>query len=157
MEQPDDGQPRNFKTDEIADRAAGYSGVIRLIGNYLGNSEREHHFRLYTTDTLNWYYEFSKDAVIDVERFPSGRIVAWLKPGSTVHETATRTIPETFLVGATYRENAARAAGAPGMRKVFAMAQGDGCGSSVANCADTQLDFTCNPRDPSPDCPYNKF
>lgn len=157
MEQPGDNQPREIKTDELADRAARYGGVIKLIGKFLGNSEREHHFRLYTTDNLNWYYEFSKDAVIDVERFPSGQIIAWLKPGAIVQETATRTVPEAFLGGATYRENAARAAGAPGMRKMFAMAQGDGCGSSVANCPDTQLSFTCNPRDPSPDCPYNRF
>ncbi|WP_449406201.1 hypothetical protein [Massilia phosphatilytica] len=62
MEQPGDNQPREIKTDDLADRAAKYGGVIKLIGKFLGNSEREHHFRLYTTDNLNWYYEFSKDA-----------------------------------------------------------------------------------------------
>lgn len=157
----DEHHDREIKTDELADRLERESpgGVIKLVGRFLGNSEREGYYRLYLTERLNSYLEFPKDATLDAERFESGRLVVWLKAGTEVKKTVTHVVPEEFLLGNIHRENARRAAGLPGMGRVFQMAAGDGCGYSSAipaNCPDTQLSFTCNPRDPSPDCPFNK-
>jgi hypothetical protein len=169
----DEERKKNIETDPILERLErerGPGGVIKLVGRFLGNSEREGYYRLYVNDRLNRYLEFPKDATIDAERLQSGRVVVWLKQGTKVADVMTREVPEDFLLGDIFRENAARAAGLPGMGTVFRMAAAaPGCGgggtdvmnlcpSSLipANCPDTKLSFTCNPRDQSPDCPFNK-
>jgi hypothetical protein len=168
----DEERKKHIETDEILgrlERERGPGGVIKLVGRFLGNSERQGYYRLYINDRLNRYLEFPKDATVDAERLESGRIVVWLKSGTKVADIVTREVPEDFLLGDIHRENAGRAAGLPGMGRAFAMAAAPGCGgggtqvmnlcpSSLipSNCPDTQLAFTCDPRDPSPDCPFNK-
>ena len=166
----DEAHKKNIETDEILERLEqerGPGGVIKLVGRFLGNSERQGYYRLYINERLNRYLEFPKDATVDAERLESKRIVVWLKSGTKVADVVTREVPEDFLLGDIHRENAGRAAGLPGMSRVFRMAAAQGCGGGTsvmdlcpssmipANCPDTQLSFTCNPRDPSPDCPFN--
>ncbi|MDR3529840.1 MAG: hypothetical protein P4L90_04665 [Rhodopila sp.] len=160
MSEHKDNEPakKEIKTDEIIDRLKPEPGIIKLAGRFLGHSDRAGYYRLYINERLDRYLEFPKEATLDAERFPSGRLVVWLKAGTTVTDTTSRTVPESLLSGPISRQNAKRAAGLAGMpRMVLDAASGDGCGgSSIANCPDTTLSFTCNPRDPSPDCPFNQ-
>jgi hypothetical protein len=148
---------KEIKTDEIADRVVRdqKEGLIRLTGRFLGNSEHEGHYRLYLTEQMDRYLEFSKEGTLEAERFPSGKLVVWLQAGTKVVEVARRSVSEEFLSGAIGAGTSRRPRGL--MRTMMAAA-GDGCGPSSAipaNCPDTQTAFTCNPRDPSPDCPFN--
>ena len=153
----DDKRKKEIKTDEIADRAAREQreGLVRLTGRFLGNSEHEGYYRLYLTEQMDRYLEFSKEGTLEAERFPSGRLVVWLKPGTKVVEAASRPVSQEFLSGSI---GAATSRRPRGVVRTMMAAAGGGCGySSVipANCPDTQTAFTCNPRDPSPDCPFN--
>jgi hypothetical protein len=149
---------KEIKTDEIADRMAREhgEGLIRLTGRFLGNSEREGYFRLYLTEQMDCYLEFSKEGTAEAERFPSGRLVVWLKAGTHVVRVATRPVSQEFLSGSIGTSTSPRARGA--VRTMMAAA-GGGCGYSSlipANCPDTGPNtLTCNPNDPSPGCPYN--
>jgi len=148
---------KQIETDEIADRLAGdqKEGLIRLTGRFLGNSDDAGHYRLYLTEQMDRYLEFQKAGTIEVERFPSGRLIVWLKSGTKVVEVASRPVSEEFLSGAIGSSKGSRPRGT--VRTLMAAA-GDGCGYSSlipANCPNTSTDFTCNPRDPSPDCPFN--
>jgi hypothetical protein len=154
---------KEIETDELLERLererAGGS-VIKLVGRFLGNSDREGYYRLYLTDQLDRYFEFPKDATLDAERFPSERVIVWLASGTRVVETFTHDVPEDFLRGALQSDNARRAVSVLRIGRYQLMdaeGRGGGCcgGSAIANCPDTQLSFTCNPRDPSPSCPYN--
>jgi hypothetical protein len=155
MPMDDKPKKKEIKTDEIADRAAREQkeGLIRLTGRFLGNSEREGYYRLYFTEQLDRYLEFSKEGTLEAERFPSGKLVVWLKPGTRVVEVVSRPVSEDFLSGSIA---GATSRGAQGVVRMMMATAGGGCGgSSLANCPDTQLSFTCNPRDPSPNCPYS--
>lgn len=163
MSEKTEGEPRKkeIKTDEFLDRIKPEPGIIRLAGRFLGHSDRAGHYRLYINDRLNRYLEFPKEATLDAERFPSGRLIVWLKAGTPVTDTTTNTVPEGLLSGPILRQNARGATGLAGLpRMAFDMASGDNSGccgpSAISGCPDTTLSFTCNPRDPSPDCPYNQ-
>jgi hypothetical protein len=152
-----DKSRKEIKTDEIADRAAReqQEGLIRLTGRFLGNSEREGYYRLYLTEQMDRYLEFSKAGTLDAERFPSGRLVVWLKPSTKVVEVASRPVSQEFLSGSIGTATSRRGRG---MMRTMMATGGSGCGpSSVipSNCPDTQTAFTCNPRDPDPNCPFN--
>jgi hypothetical protein len=149
---------KEIKTDEIADRMAREhrQGLIRLTGRFLGNSEHEGYYRLYLTEQMDRYLEFSKDGTVEAERFPSGRLVVWLKPGTPVVNVASRPVSQEFLSGSI----GAGASRRPrGVVRTMMAAAGDGCGYSSlipANCPDTgPATITCNPNDPAPGCPYN--
>ena len=149
-----DNPRKEIKTDEIADRVAREQkeGLIRLTGRFLGNSEREGYFRLYLTEQMDRYLEFSKEGTLEAERFPSGRLVVWLKSDTKVVEVACRPVSDDFLSGAI----AGRRRGRGGVVRTMMAAAGDGCGySSIvpANCPDTRTSITCGTHDPDPDCP----
>jgi hypothetical protein len=151
----DDRPQKEIKTDEIADRLTRdqKEGVIRLKGRFLGNSEQEGHYRLYLTDHMDRYLEFSKEGTLEAERFPSGGLVVWLRPGTKVVEVASRPVSEDFLSGAIAGSSSRKARGS--VRTMMATA-GDGCGYSSAipaNCPDTKMAYTCSPTDNNPNCP----
>ena len=151
---------REIKTDEILDRIKPEPGLIRVAGRFLGHSDRADYYRLYINDRLDRYLEFPKDATLEAERFPSGRLVVWLKPGTRVTDTTTGIVPENLLTGRILRQYARGATGLAGTRRMaLDMASDSGCcgPSAIANCPDTQTSFTCDPRDPDPNCPYNQF
>jgi hypothetical protein len=148
---------KEIETDDFVDRLADErgKGLMKLVGRFLGKSEKTGYYRLYMTEQLNRYCEFAQDATLEAERFPSGRIVVWLKAGTVVEDVTVRTRPEDFVTGGILGQYGGDATGVPGSVRMMARAAGDGCGSSIANCPDTQLTFTCQVRDPSPNCPYN--
>jgi hypothetical protein len=147
-ERPERGSERRrreIETDEILERLEPESRtgtLIRLVGRFLGNSDREGYYRLYLTEQLNRYVEFPKDATLDAERFPSGRIVVWLRNGTKVVETASRDVAADFLTGAIQRG----AAAFPGRRIMADMTDGGGCcgGTQLANCNSTVDQYTCS-------------
>jgi len=152
-------EPRKeIKTDEIADRVTQEQkrGLIKLTGRFLGNSEQEGYYRLYLTERMDRFLEFSKEGTFEAERFPSGRLVVWLKSGTKVVEVASRPISDEFLSGAIAGGRGRRARG--GVVRMMMAAAGDGCGeySSMvpANCPDTrEFTYTCSPNDPGGECP----
>ena len=150
----DDRPRKEIKTDEIADRVARErGGLIRLTGQFLGNSEREGYYRLYLTEQMDRYLEFSKEGTLEAERFPSGRMVVWLRAGTKVVEVASRPVSEEFLSGSIGASTRQRPRGT--MRTMMAAA-GDGCGYSSAipaNCPDTQNSLTCYQTPVDPRCP----
>jgi hypothetical protein len=136
---------REIETDEILERlesASKTGGLIRLVGRFLGNSDREGYYRLYLTEQLNRYVEFPKDATLDAERFPSGRIVVWLRGGTKVVETVSRDVASDFLTGAIQRG----AASLPGRRIMADITDSGGCcgGTNLANCNSTVDQYTCS-------------
>jgi hypothetical protein len=144
---------KDIKTDEILDRLEGErsSGpLIKLVGRFLGKSDREDHYRLYLSEDLNRYLEFSKEGTVDAERFPSGRIVVWLRRGTKLVETATRAVPDDFLKGSIHQQNAARQAadvlGGAGRLMMMMADSGGGCcgGTQLANCTATVDQVTCS-------------
>lgn len=147
---PDPRDKKDIKTDEILERlekGRGSGGVIKLVGRFLGNSERPEYYRLYLTEELNRYFEFPKEATIDAERLPSGRIVVWIRAGTKVVETISRNLPEDFFTGSIHGENARLAGGLLGAgRMMLQMADGGGCcgGTKLANCNSTVDTYTCS-------------
>jgi hypothetical protein len=99
-EKPEDRE-REITTDEFlgrleAERASSGS-LIKLVGRFLGHSDRYDFYRLYLSEDLNRYLEFSKEGTVYVERFPSGRIVVWLRAGTKVVKTAVQDISKNFI------------------------------------------------------------
>ncbi len=147
-EQPERGSERRrreIETDEILERLEPESRtgtLIKLVGRFLGNSDREGYYRLYLTEQLNRYAEFPKDATLDAERFPSGRIVVWLRNGTKVVETVSRDVAADFLTGAIQRGVHTL----PGRRIMADITDGGGCcgGTNLANCNSTVDQYTCS-------------
>lgn len=153
----DDNPKKEIKTDEIANRLVREKqGLIRLKGLYLGNSEREGYYRLYYTQQMDCYLEFSKEGTVDAERFPSGGLVVWLKAGTSVVAVTSRSVSDDFLRGSIAESYGRRARGIPGAVYSVMAAAGDGCGYSAwipANCPDTKTGHTCQPTPTDPNCP----
>ena len=97
----------------------------KLVGLFLGNSNREGCWRLYLTAGFDHYVEFRKEDTLDGERFPSGRIVVWVKAGTRVQETRTESMPVEFLQGTIQYRHLPGVMGA-GLRQTLAMGS-EGC------------------------------
>jgi hypothetical protein len=164
-ENPEDRE-REITTDEFLGRLeaerANSGSLIKLVGRFLGNSDREDFYRLYLSEDLNRYLEFSKEGTVDAERFPSGRIVVWLRAGTKVVKTAVQDLPEDFLKGSIQQQSLARqAAGVVGStgQMMMLMANSPGCcgGTNQYTCtSDTVFGSpTCSDTNPCNPPPYN--
>ena len=150
-ENPQDRE-REITTDEFlgrleAERASSGS-LIKLVGRFLGHSDREDCYRLYLSENLNRYLEFSKEGTVDAERFPTERIVVWLRAGTKVTETVMQDVPEDFLKGSIQQQTLARQAAGVlgGAGQMMMMADSGGCcgGTQLANCTSTVDQYTCS-------------
>jgi hypothetical protein len=148
-----DPRKKDIEIDEILaklEAERGRSGpLVKLVGLYLGNSDREGYYRLYLSEDLNRYLEFSKEGTVDAERFPSRRLVVWLRAGTKVVETVTRDVPPDFLRGPIQQNLAAQASGVLGgagrMMMMMADSGGGCCGETkMANCTATVDQHTCS-------------
>ena len=97
-----DPKKKDIKTDELVERlerARGSSGqLIKLVGRFLNHSDREDWYRLYLSENLNRYLEFSKEGTVDAERFPTGRSVVWLRAGTKVTKTVMQDVSKNFML-----------------------------------------------------------
>jgi hypothetical protein len=143
----DDG---DIKEDEIIRRLvpnASSPQVAPIRGFLLGNSDREEYWRLYLNIELTRFIEFRKEDTLHAKQFAPGRTVVWVKQGTKVQESQTRTAPVEFLQG-EIRRGFFR--GIPGVGRMLAMdaSCNSGCAHCTASCtypgpgSDT-IGYTC--------------
>lgn len=127
--------------------------VMKLLGFYLGRSDRPDSWRLYLTQNLSRYVEFRKDDTVHAERLASGRIVAWLRNDASVAE-GEGTVDE-FLQGGLLK-NLDQTSAAESIRKLIGIGMGicDGDGDKKK----TTVEPSCNPAQcTGPSCPKDSI
>jgi hypothetical protein len=108
--QENSSRPNKLEPDELVQHLvqdASHVPDVRVLGGFLGKSNREGYWRLYLTPTLNEYVEFAEDDVVHSHTFESdesqlGGTVIWVRREANLQHTrsASREAQADFLQGA---------------------------------------------------------
>ena len=155
----DEKDPSYLEDDELLDQLLpdlDRSDVNPLAGVFVGKGASANTIRLYTTLTLDQYFQLPRDKVLGIKRYPSGRVVLWVPTDLRVQLVKSDTLPGDFLKGATQSALSRRSVGGSGLRRLFAA--GPIGGTSWGGCrtdfpdpsGDPTCTLICTPPEPPP-------
>ncbi len=156
----DEKDPNYLEEDEFLDQLLpdlDRPDVNPLVGVFVGKGASANTIRLYTTLTLDRYFQLPRDKVLGIKRYPSGRVVLGVPADLRVQVVTSDAVPGDFLKGATQSALSRRSVGSSGLRRLFATGPiggtswGGGCATDFPDpSGDPTCTLICPPPQPPP-------